>query len=269
MDNLAILPHLQPTVGPATAAPCALEARGLTVSYSGAVRLREVSAAFPRHRVTAILGPSGCGKSTLLKTLNRTLELTPGARVEAGSVLLDGLDVYRDGASASWVRAHAGMLQQKPAPFPMSILDNVLFGARYHGLARDPVNDARHYLERVGLWGEVKDRLKSSALALSGGQQQRLCLARTLAVRPSIVLMDEPCSALDPRATAVIEGLVRELAHDYTIVIVTHNIAQARRVAAHCVFMLDGEAVASGPREDMLINPRHPTVRDFVTGLVG
>ena len=129
--------------------------------------------------------------------------------------------------------------------------------------------DARHYLELVGLWDEVKDRLKTSALALSGGQQQRLCLARTLAVRPSIVLMDEPCSALDPRATAVIEGLVRELARDYTIVIVTHNIAQARRVADHCVFMLDGEVLAAGTRDEMLIEPRHPTVRDFVTGMVG
>ena len=239
------------------------------MSYRGVTRLRDVSAVFPQHQVTAILGPSGCGKSTLLKTLNRTLELTPGARVESGSVLLDGIDVYHDGVSASWVRTHAGMLQQKPAPFPMSILDNVLFGARYHGLARDPLEDARHTLEKVGLWDEVKDRLKTSALTLSGGQQQRLCLARTLAVRPSIVLMDEPCSALDPRATAVIEGLVRELAHDYTIVIVTHNIAQARRVADHSVFMLDGGIVDAGTREELLINPRHPTVRDFVTGLVG
>jgi phosphate transport system ATP-binding protein len=253
----------------AVAEPCALEASALTVSYGSTVRLRDVSAAFPHHRVTAILGPSGCGKSTLLRVLNRTLELVPGARVNTGTVRIDGLDVYRNGASASWVRARVGMLQQKPAPFPMSILDNVLFGARYHGLARDPVDDARHYLERVGLWEEVKGRLKTSALALSGGQQQRLCLARTLAVRPSIVLMDEPCSALDPRATAVIEGLVCELARDYTIVIVTHNIAQARRVADHCVFILDGEVLGAGTREDMLIAPRHPTVRDFVTGLVG
>lgn len=248
---------------------CPLEARGITVSYSGTARLHNVSAAFARHQVTAILGPSGCGKSTLLRTLNRTLELTPGTRVDQGSVCLDGKDIYATNISASWVRTHIGMLQQKPAPFPMSILDNVLFGARYHGLVRDALADARDTLERVGLWHEVKDRLKSPALALSGGQQQRLCLARTLAVRPSIVLMDEPCSALDPRATAVIEGLVRELAHDYTIVIVTHNIAQARRVADHGIFMLDGEIVDAGPREALLVTPRHPTVRDFVTGLVG
>jgi phosphate transport system ATP-binding protein len=258
----------QPAALDAPAAHCALEGRELTVRYGGTVRLNSVSVAFPRHRVTAIMGPSGCGKSTLLKTLNRTLELTPGARLVSGSVLLDGLDVYRE-VPASWVRAHAGMLQQRPAPFPMSIIDNVLFGARYHGFTRDPLEDARHYLERVGLWEEVKGRLKASALTLSGGQQQRLCLARTLAVRPSIVLMDEPCSALDPRATAVIEDLVRELAHDYTIVIVTHNVAQARRVADHCAFLLDGEVVATGTREEMLVNPRHPTVRDFVTGLVG
>ena len=206
MNNLSLNPLIETTPAAVVAAPCPLEARALTVSYRGVITLRNVSTVFPQHQVTAILGPSGCGKSTLLKTLNRTLELTPGARVESGSVLLDGIDVYHDGVSASWVRTHAGMLQQKPAPFPMSILDNVLFGARYHGLARDPLEDARHTLEKVGLWDEVKDRLKTSALTLSGGQQQRLCLARTLAVRPSIVLMDEPCSALDPRATAVIEG---------------------------------------------------------------
>jgi len=161
------------------------------------------------------------------------------------------------------------MVQQKPTPFQMSILDNVLFGARYHGLQRDPVEHAREYLERVGLWTEVKDRLKSSALSLSGGQQQRLCMARTLAVRPSVVLMDEPCSALDPRSTSVIEGLVKELAADYTIVIVTHNIAQALRVAHEAVFMVDGEAIDTGSRDEVLGDPRHPVVRDFVTGVVG
>lgn len=268
MTNLAFMPEAV-TAATTAAAACPLQARALTVSYSGVARLRAVSAAFALRQVTAILGPSGCGKSTLLKALNRTLELTPGARVDAGSVLFDGRHVYGDDVSASWVRTHIGMLQQKPAPFPMSILDNVLFGARYHGLAHDPLADARYALERVGLWQEVKDRLKTSALTLSGGQQQRLCLARTLAVRPSIVLMDEPCSALDPRATAVIEGLTRELAHDYTIVIVTHNIPQARRVADHGVFMLDGEIVDAGTRNELLIDPRHPTVRDFVTGLVG
>lgn len=269
MDNITT-PSLGETVAEVTReADCPLEARSVTVSYSGVTRLRDVSAEFARHQVTAILGPSGCGKSTLLRTLNRTLELTPGARVDQGSVYLNGQDVYGAKVPASGVRTHIGMLQQKPAPFPMSILDNVLFGARYHGLVRDALADARETLERVGLWQEVKDRLKSPALALSGGQQQRLCLARTLAVRPSIVLMDEPCSALDPRATAVIESLVSELAHDYTIVIVTHNIAQARRVAQQAIFMLDGEIVDAGPREALLVNPRHPTVRDFVTGVVG
>lgn len=251
------------------AATSALEARDLTVSYGGTARLRSASCSFYRHQVTAILGASGCGKSTLLRALNRTLELIPAARVESGSVLLDGLDVYGGGVSAGWVRARVGMLQQKPAPFPMSILDNVLFGARYHGLASGAATQARLYLEKVGLWNEVKDRLRHSALGLSGGQQQRLCLARTLAVRPSILLMDEPCSALDPRATAVIEELVRELALDYTIVVVTHNVAQAKRVADRCVFMQDGEIVADGGREEMLVQPRHPAVRDFLTAAVG
>jgi len=269
MNNLAFIPCAKTALSQAGAATFPLQAHALTVSYGNVTRLRDVSTSFPQHQVTAILGPSGCGKSTLLKTLNRTLELTPGAHVAAGSVLLDGTDVYHDDISASWVRTHIGLLQQKPAPFPMSILDNVLFGARYHGLACDPMMDARYSLERVGLWNEVKDRLQASALTLSGGQQQRLCLARTLAVRPAIVLMDEPCSALDPRATAVIEDLTRELTHDYTIVIVTHNIAQARRVADHGVFMLDGQIVDAGTREELLIHPRHPTVRDFVTGLVG
>ncbi|WP_180684539.1 phosphate ABC transporter ATP-binding protein [Tepidicella baoligensis] len=254
---------------PAREACFAIEARGVTAAYAGATRLKGVDVTFPRNRVSAILGPSGCGKSTLLRTLNRTLELVPGAHVQAGAVLFDGLDIYGPGVSASWVRTHVGMVQQKPTPFQMSILDNVLFGARYHGLQRDPVEHAREYLERVGLWTEVKDRLKSSALSLSGGQQQRLCMARTLAVRPSVVLMDEPCSALDPRSTSVIEGLVKELAADYTIVIVTHNIAQALRVAHEAVFMVDGEVIDTGSRDEVLGDPRHPVVRDFVTGVVG
>jgi len=247
----------------------AIEVLGITASYGKAVRLRNVSASFLRNRVTAIIGPSGCGKSTLLRTLNRTFELVPGTQIHCGSVQFDGLHIYGPGVSASWVRTHIGMVQQKPTPFQMSILDNVLFGARYHKLSLDPVAHAREYLERVGLWSEVKDRLKTSALSLSGGQQQRLCMARTLAVRPSVVLMDEPCSALDPRSTSVIESLVRELASDYTIIMVTHNIAQARRVAEHCVFMLDGEAVDAGTREEILTDSRHPVVRNFVTGVVG
>jgi phosphate transport system ATP-binding protein len=151
----------------------------------------------------------------------------------------------------------------------MSIEENALFGARYHGYVRDQTFDVKHYLGQVGLWEEVCDRLSASAHTLSGGQQQRLCLARTLAVRPSVVLMDEPCSALDPRATAVIERLIRELTREYTIVVVTHNIAQAQRIADHCVFMLDGEVLAAGTREEILIDPQHRTVRDFVTGQIG
>ncbi len=250
-------------------ASIALEARLVCASYAGATRLEKVSAAFERNRVTAILGPSGCGKSTLLRVLNRTLELIPGACVDAGEVLLDGRDIYAADTHAAAIRAQIGVLQQKPTPFPMSILDNALFGARYHGLARDPAAHARTYLERVGLWDEVCARLGSSALALSGGQQQRLCLARTLAVQPSVILMDEPCSALDPRASGVIEALIRELAREYTIVIVTHNVAQARRIADACVFMLDGCVVEAGSRDQVLIEPADPVVRAFVTGQLG
>src|SRR5262245_40057509 len=220
-------PLLDPWVLAPVSTDCALECQGLCVSYGSATRLHKISVAFPRRQITAILGPSGCGKSTLLRSLNRTLELIPGARIESGTVLVEGRDAYAKDCPASRVRAQVGMLHQKPAPFPMSILDNVLFGARYHDLCRDPLADAQHFLELVGLWDEVKGRLRTPALALSGGQQQRLCLARTLAVRPSIILMDEPCSALDPRATAVIEGLARDLVRKYTIVNVTHNIAQA------------------------------------------
>ena len=249
--------------------PYVLEARGLTVAYDAAVRVRNVTAAFARNGVTAVLGPSGCGKSTLLRALNRTLELIPGARVESGRVLLDHLEIYGSSISPSWVRTRVGLLQQKPAPFPMSIAENVLFGAQFHGYVRERAADVRHYLELVGLYEEVHERLGASAYTLSGGQQQRLCLARTLAVQPSVVLMDEPCSALDPRATAVIERLIRDLARDYTIVVVTHNIAQAKRIADHCIFMLDGEVLASGTKEEVLIDPRHRTVRDFVTGRIG
>ena len=247
----------------------ALEARNLTVSYAGVVRLQDISVAFPRNQVTTILGPSGCGKSTLLRALNRTLELIPGARVESGQVLLDQVDIHGPGVSPSWVRTRIGMLQQRPSTFPMSIAENVVFGAKYHGYATDRAAVVEHYLELVGLWEEVRDRLHLPANSLSGGQKQRLCLARTLAVRPSVLLMDEPCSALDPRATALIERLIERLARDYTIIVVTHNIAQAKRIANHCVFMLEGEILASGSRQEVLVKPKHRTVRDFITGRIG
>jgi phosphate transport system ATP-binding protein len=246
-----------------------IEARELSVAYGSIARLRRVSLAARARRVTAILGPSGCGKSTLLRALNRTLELIPGARRQGGTVLLDGIDIYADGVPAAQVRARVGLLHQKPTPFPMSIAENVLFGAAYHGMVGDRDGETQRLLERVGLWAEVKDRLGSPALRLSGGQQQRLCLARTLAVKPDVLLMDEPCSALDPRATAVIEALIHDLARDYAVVLVTHNLAQARRVADECAFMLDGTIIERGTRADVLDHPRHDIVRDFVTGRIG
>jgi phosphate transport system ATP-binding protein len=247
----------------------ALETHSLSLAYGSTVRVRNATVSFARNRVTAIMGPSGCGKSTLLRGLNRTLELVPGAGRISGQVLMAGEDVYAPDVSASWVRKRIGMLQQRPTAFPMSIAENALFGARYHGHVRDRATDVKHSLTQVGLWDEVRDRLDASAYTLSGGQQQRLCLARTLAVQPSIVLMDEPCSALDPRATTLIERLIRDLARDYTIVVVTHNIAQAQRIADHCVFMLDGEVLATGTRDEILVAPQNDTVRDFVTGQIG
>jgi len=258
-----------PTLLRAAADAPALETRGLSVSYAGVVRLRNVTVSFPRNRVTAVLGPSGCGKSTLLKALNRTLELVPDARIDCGRAFLDATEIYSRQISPSWVRTRIGMLQQRPTPFPMSIEENVIFGARYHGLVHDRHATVRRYLELVGLWEDVHDRLGAPARTLSGGQQQRLCVARTLAVQPLILLMDEPCSALDPRATALIEQLIRELVRSYTIVVVTHNIAQARRIGDRCVFMIDGEVIAAGTREEILVDPREPAVRDFVTGRIG
>ena len=242
----------------------ALETVALSACYGGTPSLRDVSLAIRRRSITALVGPSGCGKSTLLRALNRTLELMPQARVVAGAVLLEGQDIYARGTSASAVRTRIGILQQRPAIFPMSIMDNVLFGARYHALAGEPLEVARIHLERVGLWQEVCDRLNKPALALSGGQQQRLCLARTLAVQPKVILMDEPCSALDPQASATIESLARVLARDVTIVIVTHHLAQARRLAEACAFMLDGAIVAQGTPAAVLGRPSHPRIKAFV-----
>jgi phosphate transport system ATP-binding protein len=236
----------------------------LSIAYGRTTRVADVSLHFAARSISALLGPSGCGKSTLLRALNRTLELVNGGRVTQGTVRAGVTDLYAPGVSAGWVRTQVGMLQQKPAAFPMSIIDNVLFGARYHRLVDDPLACCRAALERVGLWSEVHDRLNTSALRLSGGQQQRLCLARTLATRPRVILMDEPCSALDPRSTAVIESLARELAAEFTLIIVTHNVSQARRLAPRSAFMDDGRVLADGPTEEILDRSAHPALRAYL-----
>jgi phosphate transport system ATP-binding protein len=240
-------------------------------AYYGAVHaVRGMNLSFPANRVTAIIGPSGCGKSTMIRCINRMHEEIPGARAE-GSVTLDGQDVYGDGIDVTSVRRLIGMVFQKPNPFPtMSVFDNVAAGLRLTGTKGDGLRERVHKaLRSVGLWEEVKDRMNSPGIGLSGGQQQRLCLARTIAVEPEVILMDEPCSALDPMATLRVEELIDELKERYTIVIVTHNMQQAARVADSTAFMLDGELVEHGPTNQIFTNPKDERTERYVTGKFG
>jgi phosphate transport system ATP-binding protein len=243
---------------------------GLHAFYGDAPAVRNVSLDFPPNEVTAIIGPSGCGKSTLVRCINRMHEEIPGARAE-GKVLLDGEDLYASGVDVVAVRRAVGMVFQKPNPFPtMSLFDNVAAGPRLSGMRG---GDLRERVERTlrgaGLWEEVKDRLDEPGVGLSGGQQQRLCIARTLAVEPEVILMDEPCSALDPVATLKIEQLIAELRTRYTIVIVTHNMQQAGRVADTTAFMLTGEMVEHAPTDKIFTNPDDERTEDYVSGKFG
>ena len=222
-----------------------IQARGLNVHYDGSPAVSDVSLDFARNRITAIIGPSGCGKSTLLRCFNRMNELIPSARI-TGEVLLEGQNIYDPGVDPTDIRYQVGMVFQKPNPFPKSIYDNVAFGPRINGFRGNMGELVERSLHRAALWDEVKDRLKVSALSLSGGQQQRLCIARALAVEPSVILMDEPCSALDPIATLAIEDLMRELSEHYSIIIVTHNMQQAARVSNYTAFLLSDERNAGG-----------------------
>src|SRR5471032_322870 len=232
--------------------------------------LHDVSLNFAENRVTAIIGPSGCGKSTLVRCINRMHEEIPGARA-GGRVLLDGSDVYGGGVDIVAVRRAVGMVFQKPNPFPtMSVFDNVVSGLRLTGASRGEMDDrGREALVGAGLWDEVKDRLKGPGVGLSGGQQQRLCIARALAVEPEVLLMDEPCSALDPVATLKIEELIEELKQRVTIVIVTHNMQQAARVADRTAFMLDGRMVEVGPTQEIFTKPTDSRTEEYVTGKFG
>jgi phosphate transport system ATP-binding protein len=225
---------------------------------------------FAANEVTAIIGPSGCGKSTMVRCINRMHEEIPGARAQ-GIVALDDLDVYGNGIDVTSVRRLIGMVFQKPNPFPtMSIFDNVAAGLKLTGLRGENLRERVHKsLRAVGLWGEVKNRLTEPGIGLSGGQQQRLCIARTIAVEPEVILMDEPCSALDPIATLRIEELTDELKERYTIVIVTHNMQQAARVANSTVFMLDGEVIEHAPTNDIFTNPKDERTERYVTGKFG
>jgi phosphate transport system ATP-binding protein len=244
--------------------------RGLRAFYGKQEVIRGMDLDIQANQVTAIIGPSGSGKSTVIRCINRMHEEIPGARAE-GSVELDGLDVYSPGVDVTAVRRLIGMVFQKPNPFPtMSIFNNVAAGLRLTGTRGETVRERVHRaLRSVGLWEEVKNRLDAPGIGLSGGQQQRLCIARTIAIEPEVVLMDEPCSALDPVATLRIEELIDELKTRYTIAIVTHNMQQAARVADSTAFMLEGELIEHGPTTDIFTNPDDERTEQYVTGKFG
>ena len=242
----------------------------LNLWYGAAQALHHVSLSVPEKSITALIGPSGCGKSTFLKTLDRMNDLIPGVRVE-GQVLYQGEDIYAPSVDVNQLRREVGMVFQKPNPFPMSIYDNVAYGPRTHGIRNRAQLDelVEKSLRGAAIWDEVKDRLKKNALGLSGGQQQRLCIARALAVEPSVLLMDEPTSALDPISTSKIEELATELKKRYTIVIVTHNMQQALRISDNTAFFLLGELVEYGDTETMFSTPREKRTEDYITGRFG
>ncbi|MGO8872211.1 MAG: phosphate ABC transporter ATP-binding protein [Acidimicrobiales bacterium] len=252
-----------------------IEAKGVCAWFSGRLVLELVDLMMDRSEVTALIGPSGCGKSTFLRILNRMHEVVPGAQL-AGSVKLDGLDIYGAGQRAVDTRRHIGMVFQKPNPFPaMTIADNVLSGLKFSRISPASRDDlVEEMLTKAGLWNEVKDRLGELGGALSGGQQQRLCIARALAVRPRILLMDEPCSALDPTSTLRIERTIKEIANEVTVVIVTHNMQQAQRVSEYCAFFLaeenqPGRVVESGTTKMMFESPSDQRTADYVNGQFG
>jgi len=244
--------------------------KGLKFYYGDNLALKDVSLALYENKVTAFIGPSGCGKSTLLRVLNRMYDLYPNQRA-VGEVLLDGADILAPKQDLNLLRARIGMVFQKPTPFPMSIYENIAFGIRlYEKLSRSELDGrVEDALKRAALWGEVKDKLSSNGLSLSGGQQQRLCIARTVAVKPEVILLDEPCSALDPISTAKIEELIDELKQDYTIVIVTHNMQQAARVSDFTAFMYLGSLIEFGPTQAIFTSPRDPRTQDYITGRFG
>ncbi len=251
--------------------PVRVSTRDVTVHYGDKQALFGVSIDIPDRAVTAFIGPSGCGKSTFLRCINRMNDTIEGCRV-GGKIVLDGEDIYASDLDVVELRARVGMVFQKPNPFPKSIYDNVAYGPRIHGLARSKAELDEivvSSLRKAGLFEEVKDRLSEPGTGLSGGQQQRLCIARAIAVGPEVILMDEPCSALDPIATAVIEELIDELRTNYTIVIVTHSMQQAARVSQKTAFFHLGKLIEEGRTEDIFTNPIHKQTQDYITGRIG
>jgi phosphate transport system ATP-binding protein len=270
----ASAPITVPTVSHAAATAAELAEkivmRDLNFYYGESRALKNISLRLYSNKVTAFIGPSGCGKSTLLRILNRIYDLYPRQRAE-GEVLLDGADILDEKQDVNLLRARIGMVFQKPTPFPMTIYENIAFGVRlYERLGRGELDGrVEDALRRAALWEEVKDKLNANGLSLSGGQQQRLCIARTVAVRPEVILLDEPCSALDPISTAKIEELIDELKEDYTIVIVTHNMQQAARVSDFTAFMYLGELVEFDLTSKMFTSPRDRRTQDYITGRFG
>jgi phosphate transport system ATP-binding protein len=263
-----------PAVSHAAVDPSTLAAKvsinALDFYYGAAKALKSISLPLYENKVTAFIGPSGCGKSTLLRVLNRMYDLYPNQRAE-GAVLFDGGDILSPKQDLNLLRARIGMVFQKPTPFPMSIYENIAFGIRlYERLPKSELDGrVEHSLRRAALWGEVKDKLAANGQSLSGGQQQRLCIARTVAVKPEVILFDEPCSALDPISTAKIEELIDELKEDYTIVIVTHNMQQAARVSDFTAFMYLGELIEFASTTRIFTNPTDRRTQDYITGRFG
>jgi len=257
--------------GTLATAPIKMQARGVSVFYGAKQALTGLDIDIPEHHVTSLIGPSGCGKTTFLRCINRMNDIIDGCRVE-GHISIDGVDIYSKNQDVVQLRARVGMVFQKPNPFPKSIYENVAYGPRIHGMATSKkqldeiVIDS---LTRAGLIKEVHNRLDAPGTSLSGGQQQRLCIARTIAVKPELILMDEPCSALDPIATAKVEELIDELREHFTIVIVTHSMQQAARVSQRTAFFHMGELVEAGPTEQIFTNPKDTRTQAYITGRIG
>ncbi|MDT8997988.1 phosphate ABC transporter ATP-binding protein PstB [Paucibacter sp. APW11] len=247
-----------------------LSVRNLNFYYGNFHALKGINLDIPENKVTAFIGPSGCGKSTLLRTLNRMFELYPEQRAE-GQILLDGSDILSSGEDVSLIRAKVGMVFQKPTPFPMSIYDNIAFGVKlFETLSRIEMDERVEWaLKKAALWNEVKDKLNQSGSGLSGGQQQRLCIARGIAIKPEVLLLDEPCSALDPISTGKIEELIHELKNDYTVAIVTHNMQQAARCSDYTAYMYLGDLIEFGPTAELFMKPQRKDTEDYITGRFG
>ena len=247
-----------------------ISVRNLNFYYGNFHALKNIQMEIPEKKVTAFIGPSGCGKSTLLRTFNRMFELYPEQRAE-GEILLDGSNILTSKEDISLIRARVGMVFQKPTPFPMSIYDNIAFGVKlFENLPRVEMDERVEWaLKKAALWNEVKDKLDKSGSGLSGGQQQRLCIARGIAIKPEVLLLDEPCSALDPISTGKIEELIDELKSDYTVVIVTHNMQQAARSSDYTAYMYLGDLIEFGPTSDIFMKPRKKETEDYITGRFG